>query len=137
MQTLNRVTEPVLLFDGVCNLCNGTVDFLIRRDRRQVLRFASLQSDAATRVLQQAGGPSVTLDSVVLVHEGQVHLRSAAVLRTLRLLGFPWALAYALIVVPRPLRDAAYRLIARNRYSWFGRHETCRIPTPEERARFL
>lgn len=137
MQTLNRVTEPVLLFDGVCNLCNGTVDFLMRRDHRQVLRFASLQSDAAHQLLQKAGGTAATLDSVVLVHEGQVHLRSTAVLRTLRLLGLPWALAYALIVVPRPLRDAAYRLIARNRYRWFGRHDTCRIPTPEERARFL
>lgn len=132
---------PVVLFDGVCNLCNATVDFAIRRDARGELRFASLQSDAGQAVLEAAGAAPVGggLETIVLVEEdGSVHVRSEAALRLAARLGSPWpCLARLARIVPRGLRDVAYRAIARRRYRWFGMRETCRLPTPEERARFL
>jgi predicted DCC family thiol-disulfide oxidoreductase YuxK len=129
--------KPIILFDGVCNLCNGSVDFIIRRDRCGIFRFASLQSAAGRALLQQHGLPPDTLDSVVLVDEAGVHARSTAALRIARKLGAAWPLAYAFIVVPRPLRDALYDFIAHRRYRWFGKRETCRLPSPAERDRFL
>jgi predicted DCC family thiol-disulfide oxidoreductase YuxK len=129
--------NPVILFDGVCNLCNGSVDFVIRRDAAAVFRFASLQSEAGRALLRKHGLPDDDLDTMVLVDEAGVHTRSTAALRIVRRLRAPWPLLYACIVLPRPLRDAAYRLVARNRYRWFGRRETCRLPSPSEQGRFL
>jgi predicted DCC family thiol-disulfide oxidoreductase YuxK len=131
--------HPIVLFDGVCNLCNGTVTFLIDRDRRGVLRFASLQSPRAAELLRERGRtlPPGDPDTMLLVDGDRVHDRSTAALRIARHLGFPWSLAIVLFLVPRLLRDAVYRVIARNRYRWFGRSEQCRVPTPELRARFL
>lgn len=125
----------VVLFDGVCNLCNAAVRFIIRRDPGGRLRFAALQSEAAAVLLAAQAEPLP--DSIVLVEGGRVFTRSAAALRIARRLRFPWPLLYALIVVPRPLRDAVYGWIARNRYRWFGRSDQCMVPTPELRARFL
>jgi predicted DCC family thiol-disulfide oxidoreductase YuxK len=129
---------PVVIFDGVCNLCNATVDFLIRRDRRGVLRFTANQHEAGRQLLagrpELGGGGS---DTVYLYHEGRLYERSEAALRIARLLGFPWSMAWGLMLVPRFLRDGVYAWIARNRYRWFGKKETCRLPSPEERARFL
>jgi len=126
-----------VLFDGVCNLCNGFVQFVIPRDPHAYFRFAALDSEAAARVLSTArhGGPIV--DSIVLVEDGVVYVRSAAALRIARRLGFPWVFGYALMIVPRPLRDAIYDLVARRRYRWFGRRETCMVPGPGVRERFL
>ena len=131
--------HPVVLFDGVCNLCNGTVQFLIDHDKGERLRFAALQSEAGARVLQAHGrtAPTGDPDSVVLVEAGRVYDHSDAALRIARHLGFPWSLAAIGWVFPRFLRDAVYRFIARNRYRWFGREESCRVPTPALRARFL
>ena len=126
--------SPVILFDGVCNLCNGFVQFVIARDPGARFRFAALQSDSARRLLDGLGAVP---DSVVLVDGGRVYTRSAAALRIARRLPFPWSLAQALIVVPRPLRDWVYDRIARHRYRWFGRKDVCMIPTPDLRARFL
>lgn len=127
---------PLVLFDGVCNLCNAAVRFIIPRDPRGHFQFAPLTSDAAARALA-----SVPLaerpDSVVLIDEGRVFTRSEAALRILRRLEFPWSLAYALILLPRALRDWGYDAIARRRYRWFGRHEQCPIPSPSIRDRFL
>ena len=123
------------MFDGVCTLCNGAVRFVIDRDRSGKFQFAALQSDAARRLL--GGLPQPLPDSFVLLEDGRVFMRSAAALRVARGLPFPWPMALALIVVPRPVRDWAYDLIARNRYRWFGRRDTCMVPTPEQRARFL
>lgn len=132
------VERPVILFDGVCNLCNASVDFIVRHDRRALYRFAPLQSRLAEELLAQHRSQADMLDSVVLVEPGgRVSTGSTAALRVARGLGFPWSLLYALIILPRPVRDFVYGWIARNRYRWFGRRETCRIPTPEERARFL
>ena len=127
----------VILFDGICNLCNGFVDFVIARDRAAHFAFASLQSEAARRVLSDVNVEHPLPDSFVLVEDGRVFARSDAALRIARRLGFPWGLAYPLMVVPRPLRDWAYDVVARNRYHWFGRRETCRVPTPDLRRRFL
>ena len=129
---------PVLLFDGVCNLCNGAVAFVIRRDPRARLRFAPLQSPAADALLASLGVARDRLpDSFVLVEDGRVHVRSTAALRVARRLRFPWPLLAVFLLVPRWLRDPVYDLVARNRYRWFGRREACMVPTAELRARFL
>jgi predicted DCC family thiol-disulfide oxidoreductase YuxK len=127
--------RAVLLFDGVCTLCNGFVQFVIQRDPAGRFQFATLQSDAARRLLQAA--PQPLPDTLVLVENGRVFLRSTAALRVARGLKFPWPLAFVLVVVPRPLRDWVYDILARNRYRWFGRRDVCMVPTPELRARFL
>ncbi len=129
------MVRAVLLFDGVCTLCNGFVQFVIQRDPAGRFQFATLQSDAARRLLQAA--PQPLPDSLVLVENGQVFLRSTAALRVVCSLKFPWPLAFVLVAVPRPLRDWVYDIVARNRYRWFGRRDVCMVPTPELRARFL
>jgi predicted DCC family thiol-disulfide oxidoreductase YuxK len=128
----------VVLFDGVCNLCNGVVVFIIARDPRGRFRFASLQSDAARRLLGQPDpASSAPPASVVLVEGDRVFTQSTAALRIARGLGLPWRLAYGLIAVPRPLRDWLYGVVARHRYRWFGQRDVCMAPTPSMRARFL
>ena len=128
------MTHPVVLFDGVCNLCNRAVQFIIRRDPAGTFHFASLQSDAARTLV----GPRATaLDTFLLWEEGNVYDRSTAALRVARRLRGPVRLLTVFVVVPRPIRNAVYNLIARRRYQWFGRREECMVPTPELRARFL
>lgn len=130
---------PVLLFDGVCNLCNGAVQFILDHDRTKVLRFASLQSDAGRALLASHGVtvPEGDPETMLLVEGGRVFDRSSAALRVASHLTFPYWLGRAFIVVPRPLRDLVYRFIAHNRYRWFGRTNECRIPTPELRLRLV
>lgn len=129
--------QPVIVFDGVCNLCNASVDFIIKRDPRGVFQFAPNQSEAGEEIIEQAGLDVFEADTLVLWENGSTYVRSTAVLRTARRLGFPWKLAFAFIVIPRPIRDFVYRLLAKNRYRIFGMRDTCRVPTPEERTRFL
>jgi len=133
----NQRNEHVILFDGVCHLCQGAVKFIIKRDPAGRFRFASLQSEAGSRLLQASGAHVESLDSVVLIENGSYYIRSAAALRIARGLRYPWPLLYALIVVPKGLRDAVYQFIARHRYRWFGKDETCLVPTRELRERFL
>lgn len=130
---------PVLLFDGVCNLCNGAVQFILDHDRTHRIRFASLQSDGGRALLAQHGVtvPAGDPDTMLLVEDGRVLDRSSAVLRIAAHLTFPFWLGRAFVIVPRPIRDVVYRFIARNRYRWFGRTNECRIPTPELRARLV
>ena len=133
-----RESVAVVLFDGVCNLCNGTIDFLLRRDRRDRLRFASLQSPAGRRLTDAHGITTDPPESMVLIDEGGAHVRSDAALRIARRLGGFWGLVGATgRILPRSLRDAAYNWVARNRYRWFGTRDSCRLPTPEEADRFL
>jgi predicted DCC family thiol-disulfide oxidoreductase YuxK len=127
----------LILFDGVCNLCNGFVRFVIARDPGGRFQFAALQSAHARRVLGLDDAPDPLPDAVVLVEEGRIYTRSTAVLHIARRLAFPWPLAAALFVVPRPLRDWMYARVARCRYRWFGRRDHCLVPTPASRARFL
>ena len=130
---------PVVLFDGVCNLCNGWVRWIIPRDPRGVFRFASLQSQAARDALRQGrhDDPAALPDSIVLLDEQGLHVESDAVLRIARRLGLPYSLLAASRIVPRVLRDAVYRTVARNRYRWFGRRESCMLPPPGVASRFL
>lgn len=129
---MSRVS-PVILFDGVCNLCHASVAWVIERDPGQIFRFASLQSAAARELLAGREVP----DSVVLVDDDGLHIRSTAALRIARRLGFPWSLLSAGLLVPAFLRDGVYQFVARHRYRWFGRQDRCLMPTPELAARFL
>lgn len=129
--------HAVIFFDGVCNLCNSSVNFIIDRDPNGYFRFAALQSDAAARRLPAHGITPEALESLVLLEDGACYRRSSAALRIARRLGGAWPLLYVFVLVPRPLRDAVYDWIAAHRYRWFGRRDTCRVPTPELRARFL
>lgn len=127
-------SRPVVIFDGVCNLCNRSIDFIVRRDREGLFAIAPNEGEAARALL---GDDAADASTIVLVEDGQRYERSTAVLRIARRLPMPWKLAYAGIVIPRPVRDLAYQLLAKNRYRWFGRRDSCRLPTPEEAARFL
>lgn len=130
--------KPVLFFDGVCNFCNGSVNFILDKDKSGEIRFSALQTETAERLLKPHAVNPADLDSVVLLADGRVYTRSAAALETLRRMGGGWrVLGNVGLAIPRPLRDGVYRLIARNRYKWFGKRETCRLPTADERARFL
>lgn len=129
--------SSVILFDGVCDLCNGFVQFVIARDPGAHFRFCPLQSEAARRLLGANQAPIPVPDSILLVEDGRVWSESTAALRVLRQLTFPWPLAFVFVLVPLPLRNWVYRFVARNRYRWFGRRDVCMVPTPKLRERFL
>ncbi len=128
---------PVLLFDGVCHLCHATVRWVASRDRRARFRFATLDSPEARQLLGAAGVNWSGEAGVVLVAGGRAWTRSDAVLEVMRRLGPPWSLLGAVRILPRALREALYGGLARRRYRWFGRYDTCPLPPPELRARFL
>lgn len=136
---MDPAAHPVVLFDGVCNLCSASVQFIIDRDPRAQFRFASLQSSTAKALLAELGAsvPEGDPESVLLIEEGELFTRSEAALRIARRLRGPARLAVMLRLLPHGLRDRGYRWVARNRYRWFGKAESCRLPTPELRARFL
>jgi predicted DCC family thiol-disulfide oxidoreductase YuxK len=131
------VATPVVLFDGVCNLCNGTVRFIILHDTRRVFRFAPLQSATGQQLLAAYGIDASRLDTFVLVEGDRCLVRSDAVLAIARHLAFPWSLLVIFRFIPRPVRDWMYGIVARNRYSWFGERNECLIPSADVRARFL
>lgn len=131
------MNHSLILFDGVCNLCNRAVDFIIRRDRGRHFKFASLQSDVGKQHAERHGVDLSSVDSVVLIDSGKAYLKSSAALRIAKKLRGGWPLLYGLIIVPKPLRNWTYDWIARNRYQWFGKKETCRLPTRDEQALFL
>jgi len=126
-----------ILFDGVCNLCNGFVQFVIARDSRAEFRFAALSSAAGERLLHESGVRGPLPDTMILIEDGRAYFRSDAPLRIARRLAFPWPLLFALAIVPRAVRDRVYDFIAAHRYRWFGRRDVCMIPTPALRSRFL
>jgi len=128
---------PIVLFDGVCRFCNASINFILDRDRAGRVRFAALQSAAGQALLRRYGLPTDRFASLVLVEGGRCWGRSTAALRIARHLDGLWPLAALLLAVPPFLRDAAYDLLARNRYRWFGQLDACRVPTPEVRQRFL
>ena len=129
--------ESILLFDGHCSLCNAAVDFVLKRDAKKKMLLASIQGSAGQRVLKIYQLPPSYLETLVLVEEGQVYLGSTAALRVARLLRGGWPLFYALIIIPKGVRDRIYQWIGKNRYKWFGRRASCRMPTASERAHFL
>lgn len=130
-------THPVVLFDGVCNLCNGFVQFCIERDKKGKLKFASLQSGVGQELLAQFGLKGAPLSTVVLIEGNQYYTKSSAGLRVLKHFGGFWQLFYGLMIFPKPLRNWVYDYIAKNRYKWFGKKESCWMPTPELENRFL
>jgi predicted DCC family thiol-disulfide oxidoreductase YuxK len=127
----------IILFDGVCNLCNGAVQFIIRRDPQGHFQFAAQQSDAGEALLKQFHVQAGEAGTIILIEGGQHYTRSTAALRITKRLQGLWPLLYAAIIVPPFLRNAIYDYIARNRYRWFGRKDQCMIPTPEMKRRFL
>jgi predicted DCC family thiol-disulfide oxidoreductase YuxK len=134
---MDRAPKKLVLFDGVCNVCNAAVLFIVDRDPREQFVFASLQSELGQQVLRDHAIPPTT-DSVVLVENGETHVCSTAALRIAKELRWPWPVFYYLFTpVPRVLRDAAYQAFARRRYALFGKSDQCRIPTPELRRRML
>lgn len=135
---LQRMEEkPVILFDGVCNFCNHWVNFAIRRDRRKKLLFTSLQGESAEKLLPAHGINPTSLSSVILIDKGKVYTQSSAAIRICKYLDGGWKLFYGLMIIPKFLRDGLYNIIARNRYKWFGKQDSCMVPAPEMRARFL
>ena len=129
--------QKLILFDGICNLCNGSVRFIINRDPEARFTFASLQSNEGQRILSRFGLPTTDFDSFVYITEGHVYQRSAGALNLFKDLGGFWRGFYVLIIIPRPIRDLAYDIIARYRYRLFGKKDSCMVPTPELRKRFL
>ena len=128
--------NPILLFDGECNLCNRSIQFVLKRDRQARFRFASLQSEVGQSLLKAHDMP-MDLSTVVLIEGEQAWIRSDAALRVLRHCGRLWPLLYPFVIVPRPLRDLVYRFIAHNRIRWFGKSATCTMPEPDWASRFL
>jgi predicted DCC family thiol-disulfide oxidoreductase YuxK len=127
----------IVLFDGVCNFCSTVVRFAISRDPDGIFRFASLQSDAGQLFLNKFGLSTDDFDSFVLIEEDRFFLRSTAVLHLCKMLNGFWPILYLLIIVPAPIRDFIYNIVAQNRYRWFGKKEECLIPSADVRNRFL
>ncbi len=138
MTTTDSVSSPsVILFDGVCNLCNGFVQFLILRDPKRRYRYASLQSETGKKLMEEVGLSLVQIDSVILIEGGKAYTHSDVALRVSAHMGALWPLFQVFYLLPKFIRDAIYNWIARNRYKWFGKREFCMVPTPELKSLFL
>lgn len=129
--------DKIILFDGVCNLCNGAVTFIIKRDKNNLFKFATLQSDIAEELLIDKLSDKELLDSIVLIENGKQYTKSSAALRIAKNLSGAYPLLYIFMVIPKFLRDWVYSIIAKNRYKWFGKRDACMIPTPELKKKFL
>lgn len=129
--------NDVILFDGVCNLCNGAITFIIKRDKRNHYRFAALESDIGTMYLQKHEINPMETDSIVLIRGEKAYTKASAALRIARKMSGLWPLLYLFIIIPKFISNTVYDYIARNRYQWFGKEESCMIPTPALRDKFL
>ena len=129
--------KPLVLFDGVCNLCNASVQFIIEHDPEGKIMFASLQSERGQAILQHLGMKMDDFDTFIFIEKGVAYTRSTGILKELRYFKGGWRFLYAFIVIPRPIRDFFYNIVARNRYRWFGKKNECWLPTPELKMRFL
>jgi predicted DCC family thiol-disulfide oxidoreductase YuxK len=129
--------HPVILFDGVCNFCNGAINFVLKQDKKGIFRFAPLQSEAGQKLLQQYNLSTENFESFILIDEGIVYKKSSASLRVMNKLPWYWKEVQLLKIVPSIFRDAIYDFIAKNRYKWFGKKDQCMVPSPELRSRFL
>lgn len=128
--------KSIILFDGICNFCNSSVQFIIKRDRNELFQFASLQSDIGKQLLADHNIPHTT-DSLVLIEGDRAHAKSGAALRIAKNLNGLWRLTYFFIIIPPFIRNALYDFFAANRYKWFGKKDACPIPTKETKKRFL
>ena len=129
--------EHVIAFDGICNFCNRFVNFVMDRDASKKFRFGTLQSEPAQLLLTELQLPTEDFETFILLEHGQVFTKSTAALRIFKQLGGLWPTLYIFWLVPKPIRDAVYSIIARNRYQWMGKTETCRVPTPADHQRFV
>jgi predicted DCC family thiol-disulfide oxidoreductase YuxK len=129
--------SPVIYFDGVCNLCTGTVQFVLKRDKRKIFRFASLQGRGGSEMLNAHKLPAQHYQTFILEEGGKIFTRSTAALRVFKLLGGAWSLLYVFMIIPAFIRDAVYNFISNNRYRWFGKKEECWLPAPEWENRFI
>ncbi len=134
---MKNSSNPIILFDGICNLCNNAVQFVIRHDRKHQFRFASLQSDTGRAFQQQFNIHPGEPDSVILIYLDKMYIKSRAALMIIKMLGGPLALTYGFILVPRLIRDGIYNWIAKNRYKWFGKKDSCMIPDKDLSYLFL
>ncbi|MEQ9467383.1 MAG: thiol-disulfide oxidoreductase DCC family protein [Ekhidna sp.] len=137
MGTNHSIKEQVIFFDGVCNLCNSSVQFIIKRDKRDRFRFASLQSEFAFENLPETLSDKSALQSIVLKNGDGIKTKSTAALTIARQLSGLWPILYLFMIVPKFIRDWVYDIIAKNRYKWFGKEDQCMIPSPELKSRFI
>ncbi len=129
--------HKIILFDGICNFCNSSVNFIMDHDKKDVFRFAALQSDPGVELQKKFCLDPNDMQSFILIEGNKYFKKTTAALRTARDFGFPWNFSYVFIIIPPFIRNIAYNIIAKYRYKWFGKRDTCRIPSPEERAKFL
>lgn len=127
----------IILFDGVCNLCNTAIIFVIKRDSKDRFKFAALQSERGLELVKRYGINTEVIDSIILIEEGKAYVKSTAALKIARGLSGGWPLLYGFVILPESLRNWVYDWIAKNRYKWFGKRESCMIPTPELLNKFL
>ncbi len=132
-----QLTHSIILFDGVCNLCNEAVNFVIKRDTGNVFKFTPLQEKQGVLLLKMHAVDTQKLDSIVLIENEKVYVKSSAALRIARKMSNLWPLFFVLLIIPSFIRDGVYDFIAKNRYKWFGKKEQCMIPTPGLREKFL
>ena len=132
-----QLTHSIILFDGVCNLCNEAVNFVIKRDTGNVFKFTPLQEKQGVLLLKTHAVDTQKLDSIVLIENEKVYVKSSAALRIAKKLSNLWPLFFVLLIIPSFIRDGVYDFIAKNRYKWFGKKEQCMIPTQGLREKFL
>jgi predicted DCC family thiol-disulfide oxidoreductase YuxK len=137
MIELSDIKNPIILFDGVCNLCSSIVQFIIKCDPKHKFRFASLQSDFGKNIFHHFKLPVNELNSFILLEKGKIYTKSTGALKVVRHLKGFWPLMYTFIIIPVYIRDAVYNFIAKNRYRWFGKKEACRVPVPELQRLFM
>jgi predicted DCC family thiol-disulfide oxidoreductase YuxK len=130
------IVNNVILFDGECNFCDHSVQFIIKRDKKGLYKFASIQSDAGQKIIRNYGVPP-NINSTILIEDNKYYFKSTAALRICKNLNGGWKLFHYLLFVPKPLRDYFYEIVAKNRYKWFGKKDQCILPSPEIRKRFL
>ncbi|GAA0429728.1 thiol-disulfide oxidoreductase DCC family protein [Virgibacillus salarius] len=128
--------SKVILFDGVCNFCDQSVQFILKRDKQEQFTFASLQGDAGQELLKRNYVPT-NMNSFILIDGNKAYFKSTAALRVCKELNGAWKLLYGFMIIPKPLRDFLYGVIANHRYEWFGQKQSCTLPSPETRKRFL
>jgi predicted DCC family thiol-disulfide oxidoreductase YuxK len=131
------INKQIILFDGVCNFCNFWVNFIIDRDAADSFRFAALQSDKGQELLKKFKLNTGDFDTFILIDDEKFYKKSTAALRISKKLNGAWKIFYSLIIIPKPIRDFVYSLIANNRYKFFGKREVCRVPTEQEKNKFL
>jgi predicted DCC family thiol-disulfide oxidoreductase YuxK len=137
MPAIDNLSHPVILFDGVCNLCSSSVQFVIKRDKKDVFRFASLQSSFGQALLKNNNMPTIGFNSFILFDRKKIYTKSTGALMVAKKLGGVLSLLYFFIIIPSFIRDSIYDFIARNRYKWFGKKEECWIPTDELKNKFF